>query len=367
MPMFDTYLMVDWSAAARPAKWPPGADSIWWAAVQDREVRERGEKKKRIPPTETIVAHERTRSSAIAHLTDFLQKEVDKKRRVLIGFDFAFGYPYGFAEAVFGEEKGSEYSASHMWQWLAARIRDNEDNANNRFCVAAELNKVIREHCQVQGPFWGRPAGQDPGVPKTNPHAKKWKESGLPFGERRVTERSPDGRTVGDTVWHLFSGASVVGSQSLMGLPHLETLRRTPTLEAHTKVWPMETDFHVPSAERNTPQIVIVEIYPSLLGKAVEQYQGEHEIRDRAQVRLNALAFSLLGEQPGRLDCLFLGPKSKKVERVIGKTPADVCEKIRTEEGWIFGYEYKAELSSALRSHFQTQARRHQADGYQNR
>lgn len=380
MPMFNTYLMVDWSAAASPANWPPGADSIWWAAVQDRrEVLEKGKRKERIPPSETIVAHERTRSSAIAHITDFLQKEVQKKRRVLVGFDFAFGYPCGFAERILDEETTEKHPALGVWEWLAARIRDDKDNANNRFCVAAELNEAIRQRCkvkerEVEGPFWGRPRGQDPGVPTKNPYAKKRVKWVLPFRERRVTEGFTKGQKLGDTVWHLFSGSSVVGSQSLVGLPHLETLRQTPMLRAHTEVWPMETGFKMPSAEHGEPRIVIVEIYPSLLGKTVEQYKVDREIRDRAQVRLNALAFSLLGEQSECIGKLFLGPEGerfkkneefkKKLKDIFGKeeTPADACERIKAEEGWIFGYGYKEELSSVLKGHFQAQARRHQAE-----
>ena len=33
MPLFDTYLMVDWSAAKQPKR---GRDSIWWAEVTRR-------------------------------------------------------------------------------------------------------------------------------------------------------------------------------------------------------------------------------------------------------------------------------------------------------------------------------------------
>lgn len=345
MPMFNTYLMVDWSAAASPAGWPPGADSIWWAAVQDR-----GKGKKRIPPSETIVAHERTRSSAIAHITDFLEKEVATRgRRVLVGFDFAFGYPCGFAKAALGQEL-TEESAQSVWQWLATRIRDDDKNANNRFRVAAELNAAIQRRCSVQGPFWGRPEGQDPGVPTVNPYADGRADWELPFRERRITE----GRGVGDTVWHLFSGASVVGSQSLMGLPHLEELRRRPTLRDEIKVWPIETGFGVPSAENGEPRIVVVEIYPSLLRKAVEQYAGSREISDRAQVRLNALAFSLLGEQSGGLDELFVGPTDNE-------TAAAVRKRIASEEGWILGFGHEKTLLDLLDDHFRAQARRHQA------
>ena len=33
-PLFDAYVMVDWSAATRPVR---GADSIWWALVMRQD------------------------------------------------------------------------------------------------------------------------------------------------------------------------------------------------------------------------------------------------------------------------------------------------------------------------------------------
>ena len=82
-------------------------------------------------------------------------------RRVLAGFDFPFGYPRGFAAALTGRAE-----ALAVWEYLADRIVDGPDNANNRFEVAAALNARL----PGTGPFWGRPAGAAlPGAPRARP------------------------------------------------------------------------------------------------------------------------------------------------------------------------------------------------------
>ncbi|MEO0660788.1 MAG: hypothetical protein AAFZ87_04555, partial [Planctomycetota bacterium] len=59
-------------------------------------------------------------------------------RRVLAGFDFPFGYPAGVAQAITGSD-----DPFALWQWLEARIEDQEDGSNNRFEVAEEMNRAF--------------------------------------------------------------------------------------------------------------------------------------------------------------------------------------------------------------------------------
>lgn len=348
MSMFDTYLMVDWSAAARPAKWPPGADSIWWAAVQGGH--------------ETVVAHEQTRSDAIAHLTRFLKKEVDEERSVLVGFDFAFGYPSGFAQKVTGKD-----SSNKVWEWLSNEVVDDARNGNNRFSVAGDLNEILKRECGVEdGPFWGYPEKKgrlNPGVPTHDPYKKgkgdrPWPD-GFGFAHLRVTDDAPGAKAV----WQLF-GAGAVGSQVLLGLPVLRHLRsKSSPLHGKCAVWPFETGFKKPDLTTGK-SVVLAEIYPSLLRSAIEKYAGSREILDRTQVRLNALAFSLLGEQSEGLDDLFVGPTDGDIKRATRKseTPAAVRKRIASEEGWILGFRHEETLLDLLDDHFQAQARRHQAE-----
>lgn len=372
MQMFDTYLMVDWSAAASPADWPPGADSIWWAAVQDGH--------------ETVVAHEQTRSDAIAHLTRFLRKEVDEERSVLVGFDFAFGYPSGFAQKVTGKD-----SSIRVWEWLSNEVVDDAKNGNNRFSVAGDLNEILKCKCKVEnGPFWGyseKKGHLNPGVPTHDPYKmdnsrhRPWpKEFG--FAYRRVTDNAPGAHPV----WKLL-GHGAVGSQALLGQPVLRHLRSKSkssplqvsvvqggvrgrgrrgrrVLRPRCAVWPFDTGGFKKPDLTTGKSVVLAEIYPSLLRSAVEKYSGNREILDRAQVRLNALAFSLLGEQSGGFDELFVGPTDDDLKGVTreDETPEAVRKRIASEEGWILGFGHEKTLLDLLDDHFRAQAQRHQAD-----
>ena len=346
-PLFDTYVMVDWSAKATPSDWPPGEDSIWWAAVQAR-----GKNRTRVPPAETIVAHERTRHSAISHLSGFLAEELAESRRVLVGFDFAFGYPSGFSKIVTGRA-----SAESVWRWLSDRILDEDGNRNNRFSVAGELNETIRRKTGEVGPFWVvRRKMDDPFDPRV-PNGNPYKKDALPwpadfgFAHRRVTDYAPGAQPV----WKLF-GPGTVGSQALLGLPALGRLRAGPALKDRSVAWPFQTGWSLPDAT-GRDSVVIVEIYPSLLKRSIDEFAQPGEVRDRTQVRLNALAFSLLGENEGGLDRLFLGPRDEDLRRAESQWPqggsADermkrMRDRIEKEEGWMFGFGYQAELERAL-------------------
>ena len=94
-----------------------------------------------------------TRGAAVEWLAGCLAAERAAGRRVLVGFDFPFGYPAGFAEAVTGEPR-----ALALWAHLASLLRDDPaTNANNRFEVAAALNAAR----PGPGPFWGNGLAQE--------------------------------------------------------------------------------------------------------------------------------------------------------------------------------------------------------------
>ena len=137
-PVFDAYVMVDWSAAAVRAT---GADSIWIASAERRDGA--------LPPPS--LDNPPTRQGASALLADRLSDLVARGRVTLVGFDFAFGYPAGLARRLRGE--GADWRG--VWKEIAARVRDSDSNANNRFEVAAALNERISGGAF---PFWGCPA-----------------------------------------------------------------------------------------------------------------------------------------------------------------------------------------------------------------
>ena len=107
--LFDAYLIVDWSAHAKPKH---GKDSIWLA------YHEHG----------TLLENPTTRLAARNRVAELLTDAVSRSRRVLVGFDFPYGYPAGFARAL--GLPGEPWWV--VWSELARLIDDRPNNANNR-------------------------------------------------------------------------------------------------------------------------------------------------------------------------------------------------------------------------------------------
>jgi len=304
-PLFDTYLMVDWSAAAVPRL---GRDSLWFCLLR----RERGTLRQVGPK------NIETRAAMRERLAARLAGELGAGRSVLAGFDFPFGYPAGFAAAL-GLD-GQAWRA--VWDLLAAEIRDGSCNENNRFEVAARLNERI---ARGPAPFWGCPRGSA-GRFLAMTHHRRHGELGL--AERRLA----DGRIAGpQPVWKL-AGTGSAGSQALMGIPVMRWLRDHPALKAATRVFPFEIGLRALSPSKR-PRIVLAEVYPSL----VPAKPRRGEVKDAAQVRAIAQHFAALDET-GRLATLFLGDPTLTAEERAA---------VEREEGWILGvtgaprrYEY---------------------------
>ena len=305
MTLFDTHVIVDWSANNRRSRVKPHKDSIWWAAVRSG-VAERPN-------------YVRTRRQAVEGLTVFIAGELDEGRSVLAGFDFPFGYPDGTAGRLTGRN-----SALKVWNWLSVRIKDGSDNSNNRFEVAEEINNLFPSI----GPCWGRPDRHDlAGVPAKKD--RSWSQEHPP--EYRISERLARGAS---PVWKLFYPGSV-GSQTLVGLPALKRLVSDSRINGRASVWPFETGLQVPEARG---KLVVVEVYPSLLEDAINRCRGKNEIKDRAQVRVLAKAFANLD----------IGREFAQLFEVPhGLTPSERSI-VEREEGWILGLGYAETLKSAL-------------------
>ena len=282
--LFDSIVIVDWSAAATPSPKAPSPNAIW-IGVAGHDA---GEPR-----------YFRTRATAEDWIRGFLSDARMAGRRVLVGFDFSFGYPRGFAERLTGRA-----SAMAVWDWLATHLRDGPDNANNRFEVAATLNGFF----PGEGPFWGRPSGLE--LPDLPERGKTRTGHGLPE-RRRVEEIVPGAQPV----WKLYTTGSV-GSQALTGQPVLQRLRNDPALRDALAIWPMETGAEVPEAP-----LVFAEVYPSLLNLKA----GEGEVLDAIQVSELARHFHEL-DGLGELANLFTAPDSTGID----------AARLR-EEGWILG------------------------------
>ncbi len=301
MPLFDAYLMVDWSAANTPVT---GRDSIWVAYGARNGATFLLDWNRNLP----------TRASAMALVESLMMEAIRSGRRILAGFDFAFGYPQGVAHHLAGAPGWAA-----MWRLLADEIEDDVANRSNRFALAARLNARLAALDGVR--FWGNGTKTDhTGLPRTKP----WRAAGA-IAERRIVETRVPGAK---TVWQL-SGAGAVGSQSLLGIAALERLRRRPGLTGAIAVWPFETGFE---ANLSRP-IILCEIYPSLLD--VKPHPGE--VLDAAQVRTMIECFARLDGEDRLLAHLA--------------RPADLSPKsaatVLQEEGWIVGASTLPRLSRA--------------------
>jgi molybdopterin molybdotransferase len=283
---FDRIVMVDWSGGNDTGA-KPRQDAIWLCVA--------GEEPEYL----------RNRNAAEARMAELIEAALADEARLMIGFDFPFGYPAGFARALTGSD-----DPFALWDWLAERIED-APKTNNRFDIAGAINLALGGG---PGPFWGNGLGRDiEGLPRTKAGYEN------PFADRRACERDTPGAF---TLWQL-AGAGSVGSQALMGLPVLARLRHR--FEGKIAVWPFEP--------LDRP-IAFVEIWPSLLARivnaeiAARTARGEDAIKDAVQVELIAQAVAALSPDAFARMAAIDAP----------------------EEGWIFGLGHEEELARAART-----------------
>ena len=297
--LFDAYIIVDWSAAGKPAQ---GANSVWIGALA-RDARLQFKFQSANPPT---------RLKAREMIAGLAERFAARGDRVLIGFDFALGYPAGTAAAASLTKQGVEPWQA-MYRHLSGKVREKEDNSNTRFAIAAGLN-----YAMTKGPlpFWGAPARDQ----ITTLSGAKGDFSASPVAEYREAEKwvRQQYKAKPKSVWQLY-GAGSVGSQTLLGIPTVNWLRERLSNAA---IWPFETGFQALDEETlGETKIVFAEVYPSL----VEAQPGPGEVADQAQVRALARHYCDLDES-GKLAPLFGPPESLDLE---------VLPKIVAEEGWI--------------------------------
>ncbi len=284
--------MVDWSAAASPKT---GKDSIWWALLRRKGGRHQMTRRE----------NPGTRHAATEELADQLTEISGGGERILVGFDFPFGYPDGTADRL--GMPGLPWR--HTWQAIADDLDDAPDNMNNRIDVAEGLNARLTGEAF---PFWGNVREED--------RAFLVRRGRRPHGASDLAEwRLCDRRArTTSSVWQL-AGAGSVGSQVLTGIPRVLQLRTDPRLATISHIWPFETGLrHDPR-----PQIIFAEVYPSLVDPKPEP----GIVKDARQVRTIAGHFATL-DADGELGTLFEGdPALTPAERAI----------VETEEAWILG------------------------------
>ena len=276
---FDRFVMVDWSGGNDTGP-RPRADAIWACEAGHDPV------------------YLRNRALAEDWLTACIESALQAGDRLCIGFDFPFGYPSGFAASLTG--RADPFA---VWDWLTGHITDTP-SANNRFDVAAKINRQT----PGSGPFWGNALKRDiADLPRTKANYSN------PFPDKRAAESRASGAF---TLWQL-SGAGAVGSQTLMGLPVLNRLRRK--FANQVAVWPFDP--------LDRP-VAFVEIWPSMISDIVaREVAATGAIKDAAQVATLSRAIAALDAQ------VF----------------ADMLNVSAPEEGWIFGLGHEAALIEAAR------------------
>lgn len=308
MRLFDTYIAVDWSSKNTSSPLKPSPDAIW---IGEKEANGAGKE-----------IYCRTRHDAETYLREKLLHSVESGRRVLIGFDFAYGYPAGFAKALGADSQLPPWQ--YIWNELLTMVRDSETNENNRFEVVNALN----ERCggNTQGPFWGcHPNKTTDYFLSTSPQYPYKTSNNIELAMLRHIDKQQKGV---QSVWKMYGNGSV-GGQSIVGIPVVGRLRYDPKLASISRIWPFETGFKLPSPMPR-PFILHVEIWPGVIDFSSE---GEGLIRDQAQVRAMVNWFERL-DATEKLAQYFSPPAT------LSQAALEVC---MAEEGWILGVGHQIE------------------------
>ncbi|MFN5944025.1 MAG: hypothetical protein ACK5ZG_07235 [Phycisphaerae bacterium] len=282
---FDRVIMVDWSATSGVTR--PGPDTIHVAWNDGHVAWNDG--------GAAAVQHCATRLAA----QELVAGLCLCKGRVLVGMDFAFGYP-----ADSGLPSGRELCAM-----MADRVTETQAGVSNRFAVAAQLNRELALRGGV-GPFWGRAASVDePDLPTRRPVTGK--------AEFRVVERAALARV---KEWGRIQSAfkcaypASVGSQTITGLACVGRLLRDERLAKRAVLWPFETRWDEAVA---ADAVVFAEVWPATQVERVRADTSE-DYRDAKQVRA-------------------MVEWAAQARDVLARPAGLVDEDVVMREGWILG------------------------------
>ena len=312
---FTYFIAIDYSARNKPSPAKPTADAIWLAeATATGEVES---------------TYFRTRHACHKYVEKRL---IDlRHERVLVGWDFSFGYPRGTAQAL-GLKTRPAYRA--IWELLAQIVEDAPNNTNNRFSVGARLNRQIRAPA---GPFWGSVRSESGiflGAKKDFTYPVSTKIGMLP--ERRYVETFHKKM---QPAWKLAYIGSV-GSQSLIGIPRVLALRDHEQLREVSRVWPFETSGVGADGDKGGDVragragaiILHAEIYPGLITLV-----GSDAIKDREQV-ITYVQWLQAQQRSGRLTALLDRPWGDDLT---------IHQQVTEHEGWVLGVSQPLDASRA--------------------
>lgn len=302
--LFDAYIIANWTAAEGKKT----GEQTLWIGVAKRDVRFR---------LYTETHNVATRAEGEKLLEELLAEHRKRGDQVLLGFDFDFGFPAGTAARL--NLDGRPWDA--MGKFLTSNIVDKADNTNNRYQVAAKMNRLMTDQ---PWPFWGAPASQ----------AQRWLTTTKPpegasadIPEFRATEvAARKNKLPPKSVWQMH-GAGAVGGLTLVGVPMLRRL--LTKLDTSAAIWPFGTGWReITEGDLAGLSTVIVEVWPDMFPATRQtNAEGVKEYKTQAQVRAAAEAFAIMDDE-GTLQKAFAPPADAS---------ADLVKQVESEEGWILG------------------------------
>lgn len=293
---FKKYIAIDWSGAnnRRPTD-----------AIQIAEY---------VPQTQHVsIVRSCTQSptgwniwsrEAVLH---YVQREI-KKGKVLIGFDFAFGYPYCDKDAYFPELDASPGNAPNLWETVDTFCRADADFYGGKFYRSG--GSCFKRYYKYNG-FEG-----DRYAPR------------LRITDRRA-RRSP--RVDPFSVFSCY-GQKNVGTGSLAGMRFLHRLQQ----DLNVDIWPFDmTD----PPNRST----VVEIYPRFFLSHAEERHVNQPTPGTVRELLGIYGAILTDvcekwsdhERDALVSAAGMGWFASQQE--TWKAPRCACTCVATHEGWMFG------------------------------
>jgi hypothetical protein len=284
LPRFDTFIAIDWSGAAK------NYDGI---AVASCEVG-------RAAPT--LIFPERSERWSRSRIAEWLCTQIASRRRLLIGLDFAFAFPFG-GNGYLGGEAQQLRSVFDLWTLIDQSSQDSDFGCES-----------FVDDSSYASLFW-----------KSGPRPPHWTES-----KRRTEHACAElTQTRPETVFKLL-GTKQVGKASITGIRVLHHIRAINA--GRVSFWPFE----------KARGCVMVEIYPTLFRKRSTGSLAKIRSVDQLNAALKFFDSASVRGPDGMSDHETDAVISAAAVRAIAVKPstwshAEITSPRVQREGWIFG------------------------------
>jgi hypothetical protein len=286
IPEFDGFVAIDWSGAVR------NYDGIAVAMCTPGRAAPRLIKAPGVHWTRKTIA-------------EWLKSQLGSGRRLLIGFDFSFGFPFETDGGYLGGKAPGIDDIFSLWNLIEARSCGDPDFGCMRFIGDADYTSL----------FW---------LQGSRPTQWIERKRRTEYACAELTKTRPD------SLYKMLHSKQV-GKASITGMRVLHHIRTSTT--GRVAIWPFE----------EVRESAIVEIYPTMFRKMAAGAIAK--IRSRRQ--LNA-ALGRIGSQPMRsinedfsdheTDALLSAAGLRKIasDPAVWNPPETTSPRVH-REGWIFG------------------------------